>query len=597
MAYFSEDFLEQLRSASDLVSLISEDTSLKGKGERFTGLCPFPEHTEKTPSFSVSQSKQLYHCFGCQNSGNIFTYLQKQRGMSFFESVKYLANKNGIPLPQKQNYKSNSVNQGFFHLNEKICHFYKEQLKKSSADHLVRKYLKKRGWTEDMIHFFQLGYAPKGNALLNFLRDPKEHRAAMELGLINSSQEGKAYDNFRHRLIFPIFSLRRQVLGFGARALDDSLPKYINSRESQVFHKGKVFYGLNESARYLRQQSLILIVEGYTDFLSLWQAGFKNLGATLGTALTSSHARLLKRYVNTVVLVFDGDEAGWKASERSLPLLLKEGLEVKFLSLPQSQDPDDFIKSQGKEAFQDRLQGAGDLFFSVLQKKYQEFKNLGKAKSHLVEEMAPILSVVQNQTLQVIYKQRLLDLFGSDAGLMGKILTEKLKKTRAPHSVEQRIQEKVLEEAFSLRNTMESERLLLVLCLESEELLKHFLEFNALSFVKTPGIVKIFEEMIEHYRQKPKAFDTLIHLVMNKISDTDLIFKASYPIFNNTNEEDQKRVFLDCISFLKKKEQYSVANELIAKTKMDSNKEDIHHLEKIFQLTKQRLQQGSKPKS
>ena len=597
MAYFSVDFLDQLRSASDLLSLISEDTSLKGQGDRFTGLCPFPEHNEKTPSFSVSQSKQLYHCFGCQNSGNIFTYLQKQRGMSFFESVEYLANKSGIALPKRQNYQLASINQSFFQLSEKVCHFYKQQLRTSPADHPVKKYLKKRGWTEELMDRFQLGYAPKGNVLLSFLRDPKEQKAGIELGLIGQSQDGRIYDNFRHRLIFPIFSTRRQVLGFGARALDNSLPKYINSKESQIFHKGRVFYGLNESARYLRQRSVILIVEGYTDFLSLWQAGFTNLGATLGTALTSFHARLLKRYVDSVILVFDGDEAGLKASERSLPLLLAEGLNVKFLSLPESQDPDDFINSYGAEAFQNRLRSAEDLFFFLLQKKYREIKNLGETKSYLIEEMAPTLSVVQNKALKAIYKQRLLDLFGSDAGLMEKMLDEKLRQKKSYDAVDQKEKKRELEKLFFVKEAMESERLLLVLCLGSEELLKHFIEFNVLSFVKTPGMIKIFEEMIEHYRQKPTGFDNLVHLVMNKVSDTGLIFKASYPIFNNTNEQDQKEIFLDCIDFLRKKEQHSTASELIAKTKMGYDQEDIHYLEKVFQLTKQRLQQGNKPKS
>ena len=294
--------------------------------------------------------------------------------MSFIESVEHLAHKNGIALPKQSDQKPYPLNQNLFRLSEKICSFYEQKLKQSPANHPVQSYLKKRGWKEELIQFFGLGYAPKGNVLLNFLRDPKEKKAAVELGLLNRSANGELYDNFRDRLIFPIVSVRKQVIGFGARALDDSLPKYINSKESQIFHKGKIFYGLNESARYLRQKSSILIVEGYTDFLSLWEEGFKNLGATLGTALTKFHARLLKRYVDSVVLVFDGDEAGLKASERSLPFLLSEGLEVKFLSLPKGQDPDDFIRSNGKEAFQARLKEAKDLFFFVLQKNSKSLK-------------------------------------------------------------------------------------------------------------------------------------------------------------------------------------------------------------------------------
>ena len=252
--------------------------------------------------------------------------------MNFGEAIEYLAHKRGIALPNPSTVRPSRLNPNFFDLSEKICGFYERQIRQTSINQSIKKYLEKRGWTKEIIKSFRLGYAPKGNVLLSFLKTPQEKKTALELGLLNRSTSGETYDNFRHRLIFPIISLRKQVVGFGARSLDDSLPKYINSRESQIFHKGQVFYGLNESARYLREKSFALVVEGYTDFLSLWQEGFKNLTATLGTALTRHHARLLKRYVDSVVLVFDGDEAGLKASERSLPLLLNEGLEVKLLS-------------------------------------------------------------------------------------------------------------------------------------------------------------------------------------------------------------------------------------------------------------------------
>ena len=372
MSYYPSDFIDQLCLSSDLVSLISEDTVLKGQGDRFMGLCPFPEHTEKTASFSVSASKQLYHCFGCQNSGNIFTYLEKQRGMNFLEAVEYLARKQGLSLPKTVHFKKDSTKH-YFDLSEKICQFFEKQLKQSPQDHLVKAYLKKRGWSIELIQKFRLGYAPKNNSLLSFL-NTKEQSLARELGLINRSVDGRLYDNFRHRLIFPITSVKKQVIGFGARVLDDSLPKYINSKESKIFHKGQIFYGLNESARYLRQDSFALLVEGYTDFLALWQNGFKNTTATLGTALTESHAKLLKRYVGTVILVFDGDLAGLRASERSLPLLLKEGLKVKFLSLPEGQDPDDFIRLNGKQAFQESLDSVQDLFFFILKSKQSQKK-------------------------------------------------------------------------------------------------------------------------------------------------------------------------------------------------------------------------------
>ena len=583
---------------SDIVSLIGEDTLLKGQGNRFTGLCPFPEHNEKTPSFSISQSKQLYYCFGCQNSGNIFTYLQKQRGMNFSESVEYLARKNGISLPRSSSVRQPRLNLTLFDLSEKICKFYEQQLGRAAANQPIQSYLKKRGWTEEIINTFRLGYAPKKNALLSFLKSPQEKKQAFELGLLNRSTEGNSYDNFRHRLIFPILSVRRQVIGFGARVLDDSLPKYINSRESQIFHKGQIFYGLNQSARYLKQQSFALIVEGYTDFLSLWQEEFKNLVATLGTALTTHHARLLKRYVDTAVLVFDGDEAGLRASERSLPLLLSGGLKVKFLSLPKGQDPDDFIRSNGKEAFQSRLQSAKDLFFFVLQKKHEDFKDKGWDNLYLIEAIAPLLAQVQNKTLRVIYKQRFLDIFGSDGRLIEQALDKRIKKLyQKPSVIQQNDSQPKPPSIFSLSKALESERLLLVLCLESENYLKQFLALDVMSFLKTREILEIFNKIKEFYRQTPKDFDKLVHLIMNEVSDPRLIFKVSYPIFNDVSQENQKKIFQDCVNFLKNRQKHSEASELLAEMKMEQKKEDVYNLEKVFQLTKQRLKQGDKPKA
>ena len=597
MSYYPADFLEQIRLASDIVSLIGEDTILKGQGDRFMGLCPFPEHNEKTPSFSVSQSMQLYHCFGCQSSGNIFTYLQKQRGMNFVESVEYLAKQRGIPLPRPSSVvKQKHFHPNFFDLSDKICKFYTGQLK-LATNQPAQMYLKKRGWTEELVTFFRLGYAPKKNALLAFLKTPQEKKLAFELGLLSQSTAGEAYDNFRHRLIFPIISVSKQVLGFGARTLEDSIPKYINSKESQIFHKGQVFYGLNESARYLRQESFALVVEGYTDFLSLWQEGFKNLVATLGTALTKHHVHLLKRYVDSVVLVFDGDEAGLRASERSLPLLLSGGLKVKFLSLPKGQDPDDFIRSNGRNAFQSRLQSSRDLFFFVLQKKREELKEKGWDHLVLIEEMVPLLAMVQNNTLQAVYKQRILDLFGSDAGFMEKILNKKLKNfSKKPFIVPKISSKPNSPPAFSLVEALESERLLLVLCLESEDFLKQLLTWDLISLLQTQGMIKIFNKIGEYYRQNTNNFDRIVHLIINEVSDSRFIFKTSYPIFNGASEESQKKIFQDCVDFLKKKQKYFEASEELVEMKTD-RKESMYGLEKIFQLTKQRLKQGTKPKA
>ncbi|MCY4513219.1 MAG: DNA primase, partial [Bdellovibrionales bacterium] len=398
---FPQSFIEQVRLASDLVPLIMEDTVLKGKGDRLMGLCPFPDHTEKTPSFSVSRDRQVYYCFGCMKSGNIFTYFRDQRGLGFVEAVEYLARQAGLSLPVSEAKKFQPVSdmEGLFGLNEKVCEFYRHQLDSVPLSHKVKTYLEKRAYIKETIQSFKLGYASKGNTLLKFLTEVDRKRA-LHLGLLNKNDRGEMYDTYRNRLMFPILSSRHQVIGFGARALDDSLPKYINSKESDVFHKGRSLYGLDQSLRFLRQEGFALIVEGYTDFLSLWQGGIKNLAATLGTALTDDQARLLKRYVDSVILVFDGDSAGIKAGERSLPLLLSAGLEVKSVILPEGQDPDRFVKTQGIDSFKILIQNSEDLFFHILRKKIKEMKERRGHFLSLIDEIAPFLGSVQNKPLR-----------------------------------------------------------------------------------------------------------------------------------------------------------------------------------------------------
>ena len=694
MPWFNNAFLERVREKSDLVTLISEDTELKGSGDRYMGLCPFPNHSEKSPSFSVSQSRQVYHCFGCKSSGNIFTYLQKQRGMSWPEAVELLARKASIPLPKggrpldkgKLRHPTGPSLASLFDLNRKICSFYEQQLNQSNSDSPVQRYLKKRGWAGDTAKAFRLGYAPKGNALLHFLKSQGERSLALKLGLLSRSSMGQQYDCFRHRLIFPIVSVHGEVIGFGARALDDSSPpKYINSKESPVFHKGKVFYGLNVAARHIRSSSVALLVEGYADFLSLYQAGFENMVASLGTALTADHARLLRRYVHSVVLIFDGDMAGLKAGERSLPLLLAEGLEVKFFALPKGIDPDDFIRSKGKEAFLSRLREAEDMFFFILRKKYQRLREKGQSITYLIEEMAPLLIEVKNQALRAVYEQRLFDLFGSDSVLLKKSLIENMKKAERrkknlaaashnPHSgrvnpnviehpisdspLSARVKEQRAEDFyqqaqgpifsggkvtsregggfhfknsfllnepatlknsqspdaslrakhqkaepggraaqfFSLSQALEPERLLLVLCLKEERFLKSFIERGGLSLVQSQGLCEIFKEVIDRYGQDIESFPQLLNSVIDRVAEPELLFESSYAVFNSKEEKNHDRIFEDCIRFLQNNKKRLSAASRIAEMKMKDSGNNMQSLERVFQLTKQRLDSSKPPR-
>lgn len=590
MRRFSQEFIDQVLFASDIVALIQEDTELKGSGSRYMGLCPFPGHLEKTPSFSVSQDKQVYNCFGCQKSGNIFTYLKEQRGLSFGEAVEYLANQAHIPLPK--NFIEDSdfqKNKNLKSLNKKAASLYHENLKALPPSHTAWKWLKQRGYTQETINTFRLGYAPKGNKLLKSLNE-REKKQALNLGLLTlSKKDSSFYDTYRDRLIFPIVSTKEEIVGFGARVLNKTLPKYINSRDSKIFSKGRTLYGLNNSGKFLRDKSMALIVEGYTDFLSLWQRGIKNTVATLGTALTENHASLLKRYVRSVVVLFDGDEAGVKAAEKSLTTLLSQGLEVKGITLPSHQDPDEFLKEQGAEALETLIDNSQDLFFQVLQKHLKETKEKGHHIFYLIEQMTPFLKVIPNQELLSLYKKRVLDVFGSDKSIMEKALKKALHKKNKKISLEKEAIPK--QEKPSLKkilfNSAPTERFLFLLCLESKLLFKNFLEQKGLDLITNKDLLELFSKLKKIYLEKEKHFEKFSASLINEFHDSGKDFKNSYPVLN-TDEKGKMKIFKDCLGTLERKSKKKEVSQMVAAIKM-KGEEDFQQLEKVFQLTKQRL--------
>lgn len=594
MKRFSADFIENLLFASDIVALIQEDTELKGSGSRYMGLCPFPGHTEKTPSFSVSSEKQVYNCFGCQKSGNIFTYLKEQRGLSFREAVEYLAEKAHIPLPKDfaKEDASFEVYKNLKNLNKKVALFYHQNLLSLSKSSKAWIWLKQRGYSSETINAFQLGYAPKGNQLLKILKE-KEISAALSLGLLSrSKKDASLYDTFRDRVIFPIFSTRGEVLGFGARVLDNSLPKYINSRDSKIFHKGRVLYGLNQSGKFLRESSSVLVVEGYTDFLSLWQRGIKNVAATLGTSLTEEHGAALKRYVRSVILLFDGDEAGEKAAERSLLKLLSQGLEVKGVTLPSRQDPDEFIRSQGKETLESLIASSEDLFFRILQKHLKESKKKGRHSFYLVEKTAPLLKVMSNKELRGLYTNRMLDIFGNDKGIMEKALNKALiSEGREGGDVASK-KEEPLTEKPSLKKIFSAatpaERLLFILCLESKALFKSFLEQNAMALIRGKQLDRIFEKMSRVYIESEENFDRFYASLLNEFNDSSETLKVYQSFLQTEDRKEKEALFKDCLLTLKKKNKKLEASQMVSDLKI-KGEENFQQLEKIFQLTKQRL--------
>lgn len=347
----NEEVIERIKQENDIVDIISENVRLKKSGRNYVGLCPF--HNDKSPSLSVSQEKQIYKCFSCGEAGNVITFVMKYKKLTFQEATKYLADKAGIPLELGSSRDSliTKKKELLYKVNTEAARYYFYNLQKTS---FAKEYFLKRGIKEEIIKRFGLGYAQDGwhNLIMYLRKKGFNDNLLLEAGLVSKSDKtGSVYDRFRNRVMFPVFDVRGKVIGFGGRVLDDSKPKYLNSPETAIFHKGTNLYGLNFATRNKLEQDYIIIVEGYMDLISLHQHGITNTVASLGTALTINQARLLKRYVNKVIISYDADVAGQTATLRGLEILRNAGFDVKVLKVPQGKDPDEFVRNNGKDAF------------------------------------------------------------------------------------------------------------------------------------------------------------------------------------------------------------------------------------------------------
>jgi len=352
-----ESKIEEIRSTASIVDVISGYVQLRKRGRNYLGLCPF--HSEKTPSFTVSEDKQIYHCFGCHAGGNVFKFLMDYEKISFIESVQELAAQLGIDIEYESSpgAEKQSEQEVFYDINTEAAKYFYNNLHNSDEGEIVRKYLQERKIKTQTIKTFGLGYALRGwENFLNFAKENKLNiEKIVELGILIKNDDGRHHDRFAGRLIFPIFSPNGRVVAFAGRVLDEREKgaKYLNSPESLIYIKGRILYGLSFAKDEIRKLDKAILVEGYMDLISLFQAGIKNVVAVSGTALTEEQVQLLSRYTKNVVLLFDADTAGIKASMRSIELLLKKDVEVKIAALPGGEDPDSFINNYGKEKFEE----------------------------------------------------------------------------------------------------------------------------------------------------------------------------------------------------------------------------------------------------
>lgn len=410
MVFISDEKKNEILENSDIVAIIGDYVDLKKSGNSYKGLCPF--HNEKTPSFTVDDRKQLFHCFGCGEGGDVVSFIMHKEGLSYIDSMKYLAKKAGIKLDDTKSSKENKILNRYYDINKDIMmYFYKNLL----TDKACQIYLKNRGFRSNIVNTFMLGFAKNSwDDLLSYVKKKDYLLDDIEnLGLIKKSQNGKYYDKYRNRLIFPIINHYGKVIGFGGRSIDSTMPKYLNSPESQVFKKRYNLYGLNIFKKQSNKD--IILVEGYMDVIGLNNQGIDQAVASLGTSLTSDQAKLLKRYAKNVYICYDEDNAGIKATDRAIEILLDEGIKPNIISLEKGLDPDDFVKKYGRDAFIKKMDEASDVYnykYNKILDLYAESKD--NEKFEKLNLFIEFLSSIKSDLTREIFINNVSKLFDID---------------------------------------------------------------------------------------------------------------------------------------------------------------------------------------
>lgn len=509
-----EDVIEKIKNENDIVDVIAERVKLKRSGRNYMGLCPF--HNEKSPSFSVSSEKQIYKCFGCGEAGNVITFVMKTRNLSFIDSVKVLAERIHIDIERYNENPQAHSNANLIKLNIEAARFFFNNLQFNKN---AKKYFLNRGITEKTIRNFGLGYAlDNWQGLLNYIK----RKGYTELDLINAgliikSENGRLYDRFRNRVIFPVFDYKGKVIGFGGRVLDDSKPKYLNSPETALFKKGINLYGLNFAIKYNTSRTLI-IVEGYMDCITLHQYGINNTVASLGTALTISQAKLLKKYADNIIISYDADTAGQTATVRGLKILKDAGLEVRVLKVPEGKDPDEFVRKNGKAAFEELIKKAVPIIEYRLNNAAEgiDLKNKDGVLKY-IKNAAKILIDVDSVEKDV-YIKRLSEKTDVKEQAIYDLINQEGQKDNDSlqdmNNMDKNGQKLYLEPAF-----IKSERLLLKIMLrQSDDVYEYIISRITGSDFNMESHRKIFELITEYNELSPESRKKAIEL---KCDDVD----------------------------------------------------------------------------
>ena len=443
MIRYSDELIEEIRSSNDIVDTISQYVQLKRKGRNFFGLCPF--HKEKSPSFSVSPDKQIFHCFGCGVGGNVIHFISKIEILDFKDTIEYLADRAGIELPKTENEQFNQrqiLKDKVYKINEETARFYHENLYKPTAKE-AQNYVKERKLNNATLKSFLIGYSGTYNELYKHLRSKGfSDNEILASSLVNKNDRGQFIDRFRRRLMIPILDVRGKVIAFGGRVLDNSLPKYINSPENIVYSKGRNLFGLNVAKK--GDLKKVVIVEGYMDAISLYQRGITNVVASLGTALTESQGRLLRKYAEQIIISYDSDSAGQAATLRGLEILRNLGCDVRILQMEGAKDPDEYVIKYGTGRFNLLIDNAISLVefkVKVLKNKFDLDNTNDKIK--FLQEIAKVLSEVESQIELEIYVEKI----ANEYSISKEAIYSEINKIKYANTSKQKEPENVIRRA------------------------------------------------------------------------------------------------------------------------------------------------------
>ncbi len=559
---FTEEKVSEIRDRASILEIVSDHVSLKKSGKNYKGLCPF--HSEKTPSFMVNEEKQIFHCFGCGEGGDVFTFLMKMAHFAFPQAVEELAKRYGVKLPSREfsptQKKEMAKREALFQINQMASEYFHDLLARRREGEEARKYLSQRGIKEEILKEHRLGYSlERWDGLVQHFREKKASlELAWEVGLIFPKKKEGWYDAFRGRMIFPIFDLHQRVVGFGGRVIREGLPKYINSPESSIYHKGEVLYGLHVARQYTPGKDCVIIAEGYFDLLTLHQYGVKNSVATLGTALTTQHIRTLKRYTKNLVTVFDADRAGVQASLRSLPLFLEEEVSGKTIVLPEGEDPDSFLRQGKLEDFERRAAEAVpliDFFFEHLMKTYDPRSIDGKVK--IAEEGVALIAKIPGGIRKDFYVKALAERLD----LKESLLVEMLRSSpKGRPKAEEELKRRFVEKGFQ-----KSEEMVVRLIVHHPELIPTLSEEGVIKEFESP-VLKKMAEALESFYQRKGRLDLAEALGS---FDEDLRGRLCELAFQESGLDgsDQEKILRDCIQRIRKRKLKRDESDLLKRIK------------------------------